>query len=538
MTKRQDPSSPTGLPYDFRIDRANFQRSEADTAAPENLDRSLMVERAGVFYRTALFSKTLPHNAYGEVTDDHWTDMEVALRSGDQQYFNRIVRATGAVRKLANPQGALAFSLSGADAYSVSMPAAPSMTSAEAAGEMIEVYGMALLRDAAFRDIQDGTTSQEATVDDLLTDLNALGPSFTGPKIGGVVTRQTLFRGNGYDETVGPYVSQYLLHDYRFGNMQIEQFVETESDATPSITVSGWLDIQQGITPDGANLTGTYKRIYAPRVIASSVHNDAPGGAFLNAALILLQNGAPLDPNIPVLPNEDGFVTLGPGEILTRVIHVAELALKAAWRQKWMVDMRLRPEVYAGRVHFTLDAAQDYSLDSAVLTAATTANILAKNTGDGSATWLLPLLFPEGSPCHPSYPAGHSTLAGACATLLKAFFDGDTLMKDLAGGTFKIIESVTGDETMVALEAAAITDPAVVDVVTVGSELNKLASNIATARNMAGVHYRSDGDQGILLGEKVAIQYLKDVLATYNETITGFDLRKFDGTLVTIMPDA
>jgi len=147
-------------------------------------------------------------------------------------------------------------------------------------------------------------------------------------------------------------------------------------------------------------------------------------------------------------------------------------------------------------------------------------------------------MYPEGSPTHPSYPAGHAVLSGACTTLLKAFFDGDTLMKDLNGGTFPIVESITGDETMAELDAAAITDPAVVDVVTVGSELGKLASNIATARNMAGVHYRSDGDEGILLGEKVAIQYLKDVLATYNETVPGFSLRKFDGTLVTIMADS
>jgi len=173
-----------------------------------------------------------------------------------------------------------------------------------------------------------------------------------------------------------------------------------------------------------------------------------------------------------------------------------------------------------------------------VLAATTTTNILAANTLAGSPTYLLPLMYPEGSPTHPSYPAGHATIAGACATLLKAFFADDTLMRDLNGGTFPIVESITGDETMAQLEAAAITDPAVVDVITVGSELGKLASNIATARNMAGVHYRSDGDEGILLGEKVAIQYLKDVLATYNETVPGFQLRNFDGTLVTIMADS
>jgi len=232
--------------------------------------------------------------------------MEVALRSGDQQYFDRIVRATGAVRKLTNPQAALAFELSGADAYSVSMPAAPSMISEEAAGEMIEVYGMALLRDESFNAIQNGTTSQETVVSDLLNDLNALAGSFMGPKVGGFVTRGTLFRGATYNETVGPYVSQFLLHDFRYSNMNVQQVFETESDAAPSITEAGWLDIQNGITDNGANLTGTYKRAFSPRVLGSYVHNDPPGGAFMNAALILLQNGAPLDPSQSRMATEVG----------------------------------------------------------------------------------------------------------------------------------------------------------------------------------------------------------------------------------------
>lgn len=38
---------------------------------------------------------------------------------------------------------------------------------------------------------------------------------------------------------------------------------------------------------------------------------------------------------------------------------------------------------------------------------------------------------------------------------------------------------------------------------------------------MAGVHWRSDGIQGILLGEKVALQILKDYRQTYNENFGG-----------------
>jgi hypothetical protein len=36
---------------------------------------------------------------------------------------------------------------------------------------------------------------------------------------------------------------------------------------------------------------------------------------------------------------------------------------------------------------------------------------------------------------------------------------------------------------------------------TVGGELNKLASNISLGRDAGGVHYRSDGIEGLKLGE-------------------------------------
>ncbi len=51
---------------------------------------------------------------------------------------------------------------------------------------------------------------------------------------------------------------------------------------------------------------------------------------------------------------------------------------------------------------------------------------------------------------------------------------------------------------------------------------------------MAGVHWRSDGIQGILLGEKVALQILNDYRQTYNESFGGFSFTKFDGTIMTI----
>jgi hypothetical protein len=72
---------------------------------------------------------------------------------------------------------------------------------------------------------------------------------------------------------------------------------------------------------------------------------------------------------------------------------------------------------------------------------------------------------------------------------------------------------------------------------TVGQELNKLASNIGIARNIAGVHWRSDYAESVFLGEQVAIQLLQDWGFTYNEKpadFPGFRFRNFNGDFITV----
>ncbi|MMZ68522.1 hypothetical protein D1872_312190 [compost metagenome] len=64
--------------------------------------------------------------------------------------------------------------------------------------------------------------------------------------------------------------------------------------------------------------------------------------------------------------------------------------------------------------------------------------------------------------------------------------------------------------------------------------MNKLAANIALGRDTAGVHWRSDGIEGLKLGEKVAIGILQDYKSTFNEDFDGFSLTKFNGTTIKI----
>jgi hypothetical protein len=138
---------------------------------------------------------------------------------------------------------------------------------------------------------------------------------------------------------------------------------------------------------------------------------------------------------------------------------------------------------------------------------------------------LLPQAYPEAGPQHPSYPSGHATMAGACATILKAAFDGSAIFAVLTDNTV-VAASVDGSPPVPVGK-----DPGL----TIGGEIDKLASNIAFGRNFAGIHWRSDAEEGMRLGEAVALSILRDQGDNYpGENFKGFTITKFDGTTVTV----
>jgi hypothetical protein len=208
-----------------------------------------------------------------------------------------------------------------------------------------------------------------------------------------------------------------------------------------------------------------------------------------------------------------GFGTFGAPHIWTLVAEVATRALKAVWYQKWFVHRRLRPEAFGGCVHNRVIGAANYPVHNDLLNSRALQEI-SRTYG----TFLLPQAFPEGSPLHPSYGAGHATVAGACVTVLKAWFD----------------ESYVIPSPVVSSRNGLGLVPYVGPPLTVGNELNKLAANIAMGRDFAGIHYRTDYTESLKLGEAVAISILRDQLHTYNESFGGFTFTAFDGTTVTI----
>jgi hypothetical protein len=468
-----------------------------------------------------LYGKALPHNADGTPDSLSVEQLSTALESGDQVDFDAITR--GGARKLANPQASLSIEFAGADPEGTTMPSSPALSSREAAAEMVEVYEKNILRDIPFHVIS--SDAPNADLDRAVANLNAFGADFKGPKVDGAVTRKSLFRGASPGDLVGPYISQLMHLDVNIGNHTITQQGPSKSGSY-GITEADFLEIQKGNVPVAQTIDSTPVHIFSPRQLGSFVHIDFVYQAHLYAAAILASNGASRQAGFVSQANEGAFVDNGGvAEIAAAVGEISRHALKAAWVQKWRKNMRLRPEAMAGRIAKIQDGTLDASLVHAdILGSSTLDAVKAYNLAAGGEekAWL-PLQFAEGSPTHPSYPAGHAAIAGACSTILKIYFaDGAWSSLGLSP-----VESLDGSQ----LDAYAGADAGDM---TIHGELNKLASNMSIGRNMAGVHYRKDGDEGMILGEAVAVQWFKDFKESYNVNIGEISFVGFGGEVITI----
>ena len=456
------------------------------------------------------FSKALPHNDLGEVDPNAYRALLAALASRNSADFEAIPLAPQGSAKLANPQAAYKFELTGRDSHATLIRPAPAFASAETAAEMGEVYWKALCRDVPFIAFDSDPTIAAA-----ITDLNFFSAT-VGPKSGGQVTTETIFRGETPGDLVGPYVSQLLYKPIPFGNSTLEQRYATPAPGDDFMTdPASWLAVQRGVAP--APLTKSNPRyISDARALGEWVHVDFTYQAYQSAALILLSIPGSLDAANPYLSSatQGGFISFGGADVLDLVAKAGNLALTGAWYHKWLVHRRLRPEVYAGRLHFQLTGAKDYGLPVEIGASEAADRVFSRN-----GNYLLPMAFPEGSPTHPAYPAGHGSISGACATVLKAFFDEDMLIPNP-------VQADASGENLLPWNGEPLT---------IGGEINKLANNVALGRDWAGVHFRSEGVEGLLVGEQQALGLLRDYSRTYNEDFDGFTLTKFDGTRVRIV---
>jgi len=492
---------------------AGLQATPQNLQHPNNEDENLYPNKIGNF------SKGLPHNNDGTVVLSAYNALVNAINSGRPADFDAI--PLGGTVKLTNPQSGLAFDMQGPDAHALVQPPAPAFASREQAAEISENYWMALLRDVPYSQYSTNPIANAAAA-----DLTLYGSDFKGLKSGGAVTTATLFRGLTPGDRVGPQLSQFFYQDCNFGANKLEQKITTSIPGVNYMTdFNTWLAVQRGVAqgPDAFDPVPRYMR--NGRDIGQWVHIDVLFQAYFQAFLVLAGAGAPFDDGNPYNnnPTQFGFGTFGGPHIATLLCEVSTRALKAVWFQKWFVHRRLRPEVMAERVDRTLFAGAGYPVHSEILNSFNDSNRLKGFMPAGNA--LLPMAFPEGSPTHPAYGAGHATVAGACVTILKAWFKETTRLVDIGLDPVQPTDDGLSLVPYIGSDAGDIT---------VGGELNKIAANVALGRNTAGVHWRSDATESLKLGEAIAIGILKEQRACYNEVFNGFSLTKFDGTTVTV----
>jgi hypothetical protein len=448
----------------------------------------------------ANYSKGLSHNRLGEPDLAAYGKLMSALQDGSSRAFRDLKPLAGELR-LTNPQAGLAFDSEGLDPHQFEVPPPPKFESAEMAGEMVELYWHAVLRDVNFTRYNADPLAHAAA-----EELSRLS-HFKGPREGGKITPRTLFRDQLPGTLNGPYISQFLWLDTPFGVERVDRQMRTRPPGEDFCTTfSNWLALQNGNVPGVETFLSKRRYVINGRDLSQWVHLDVLFQAYFNACLILgtstIHGGieAPINPGNPYFESEveDPFGTLGFPFVKTLLCEVATRALKAAWFQKWFVHRRIRPEEFAGRVHVHKSGLKSYPLHGDVLDSQVTDLLHSKN-----GSYLLPLAFKEGCPTHPSYNAGHATVGGACVTILKALFDETYVIPrpKIPTADGSALKNLNGAN------------------LTVGGELNKLVSNIGIGRNIAGVHWRSDAANSYLLGERVALCVLVDSLSCLTEEL-------------------
>ncbi|MEP4271981.1 MAG: hypothetical protein ABJ379_08475 [Roseibium sp.] len=335
---------------------------------------------------------------------------------------------------------------------------------------------------------------------------------------------------------------------------------------------------QQKVSEDLLSATGAaqFRPLTRLRDLATYVHDDQLYQAYLNAALIMLAEGHAYDPGIPYHGNtangaggsggnREPFAVFGGPHLLTLVTEVSSRALRAVRASKFQVHRRLRPEALGALFHTVLsgykpsgetetDGAGNqvpveiphghkarstlggtvarYLFPNGMGTEPALSDLLTKvrehnkeinkdlQSPGNAPSWLLPMAFPEGSPMHPAYGAGHATVAGACVTLLKAFFamrDKDdpakpTYVVPPGGDAIVPDPGVSMDDVTIDLRTLKIEQG-----LTLEGELNKLCWNISNGRNIAGVHYYTDYIESALLGEAITLGILREQMTCYDD---------------------
>jgi hypothetical protein len=483
--------------------------------------------------KSATYSKGLKQKSYGIVDPDVFKAFRDALGASDGMTpgamdfedpnvvlggYSQQHKTPPFYTRLDGPAGAFALPLIGADAQNFAAPPAFEIDGLDYALELIELYWASLLRDVPFSEYRINATANAAA--DGLTKLRTkLDGHYCGPvDATGTVTTHLLFRGGPRQiggktyfagEDIGPYVSQLCIQPTQCGAQPIDQkMLIYVAGLDYLLDLQSWFDAQNGKVAAVNVAESTRRYMRNGRALATYTHNAELAQAYLVAALVLRSLGmrANLTNPYAAYKNQKPFGTFGGPDIAATLGAVAKAALNAAWYQKWIVHLRPRPEAGAGLVHLVLTKPAGSPLPQApVNEVVLDSAALYFSSFVHEKNHFLSQAYPEGSPTAPSYPAGRGTVAGACITVLKFFFDGDDIFPHpvVPSADGLALEPYTGPENL-----------------TVDGELHKLAHNMSFGHGIhAGINWRSDTDQSIILGEEIALRFLQDQVFGYAEKV-------------------
>lgn len=351
---------------------------------------------------------------------------------------------------------------------------------------MLEVYLMCLMRDVPFSEWNNIK---------LYTDFIEKHPTYD-------------MRGTSKSDKKGYYISQFLLVTIPFWCAPVVNKIKFYKNGQDFLdTVEKYEDCHfNGKVSTDVKFEETARYCINGRDLAHLVHKDAAAQFFIYAATLLFVSypKAFIGPYAQYSIN--GFVDFGRPCVEHLVTKASVYALRVAWHYKWQEHLFLRPEEAGYYIEKGLLPVDPIIKEYGILDA------IKEKYG----SYCLPTVYPEGSPTHPSFQSGHACIAGACITILKAFFNENYAMD---------------------LKVPNEDGSALVDVVdhksTIGDELNKLATDVGVGRDWAGVHYRFDAIMGIECGEDVAIRILQQYLAQTNSDHI-FKFTKYNGEYVEI----
>ncbi|QPH52294.1 hypothetical protein [Pontivivens ytuae] len=463
-------------------------------------------------------------------------------------------------------------------------------------------------RDARLRDPETPNEPAHPVLDTQNLFRGSAPGAKDGPQISQFMLIGNVGRGNPADRAPGadgtPVADSPADGFINFGVQRVDQRVNVHLEGRDHMTDWAlWLDVQNGADVRGTDAymnegSGAIlpRFMGTPRDLATYVHFDQLYQAYFNACLLMLESGVPFDLGFPSGSSHatrGSFATWGGPHVLSLVTEVATRGLKAVRFQKFQEHLRGRPEQLAAMITLAANGKADLlgtsrmgfetmvaelehkapkimhaiSTHNGAQNAARAgdASIFPRVGGTGSHTlpdisaknYLLPMAFPEGSPMHAAYGAGHATVAGACVTVLKAFFEmSDGSPGEPGVGRPLTLERAKTDETLwtrktmagFGLDNVYVADDANQRLslkpsdhytpadITMEGELNKLAANVSIGRNFAGVHFYTDYYDSLRLGERIAIGIMQEQLATYRDCIT-MRMTSFDGDRIILVGD-